>query len=498
MRKTLRVPDPDPTSAPSQVPWPEVQAVVGTASVLVLTAADEASDVLAGAPREWLGVDDGRAEAIVAIDPLDGQAVAAAAAAAGDRPLVLVTPNLGRPSYVRALLVGGGDTLPGRGRLGAVALDRLLAQAGRRPLPVDPIQPAPTGRPLDDLLGEVAAGAGGDDRPWRVRRYDVAVAEPGPGGRSPFLSVLVRTQGRRPEALADVLLCLSAQTCDDVEVLVLAHDVEGEARATLDAQVAALPDAMRPLVRVVPVWGGGRSRPLRVGTLAARGAYVAVLDDDDLVAAHWVETFERGAQVAPGQVQRAVAVEQDVEPIDAPPGHRAASWPQARWDAEFSLLSHLVDNHSPIHSYACPREVFHELGLRFDESLPVLEDWDLLVRAASLVGVHDTGEVTATYLRWPARTSSFAELSEDRWPETAWRIVEKWDRSPLLLPAGSALRLRREGIATLRNRPLRERVRGRVDRERDRWAPRLMRTPFFPALRWVYRRLVATRPDRQQ
>ena len=127
----------------------------------------------------------------------------------------------------------------------------------------------------------------------------------------------------------------------------------------------------------------------------------------------------------------------------------------------------------------------------------MLEDWDLLVRAAALVGVHDTGEATAMYRRWPESASSFAELPEDSWPETAWRIVDDWDRHPLLLPAGSAVRLRTEGIATLRRRPLGLRVRGRLERSRDRWSPLLMRTPFFPALRWVYRRVVP-RPDPEQ
>jgi hypothetical protein len=473
------------------LPWAEIAAAVDGAAVVLGCSDDQVGELPVGwTSAERLDASADGAGSVVAIDPVDAPSLARAATAAGERPLVVVVPNVGRPTYLRALMVGRGEgLLPGRSRHSRHGLDSLLARQGRLPRAEPRGEPVVSGRPLDDLVAGVVVGAGGHDRPWLVRRYDVAatseVAEP-----RVFLTVLVRTQGRRPEALADVLLCLGAQSCQDVEVLVLAHDVDPTARRRLDAQVAALPTAQRARIEVVTVTGGGRSRPLNVGAARSRGQYVAVLDDDDLVLGHWAGTFRAGAEVAPGSIQRAVAVEQDVEHVRDRVGHRASSWPRARWDTRFSLLSHIVDNHSPIHSYAYPREVFHELGLRFDESLPVLEDWDLLVRAASLVGVHDTVQVTAVYRRWPAAISSFADVAETDWPQTAWQVVAGWDRVPLLLPAGSVARLRREGIETLRRRPLRERLELRLRRARDRWSARLMRTPVGPALRWAYRRVV--------
>ena len=360
MRKTLRVPDPaSPTPPPGPqpgsataaalVPWAEVRDAVGDAPVVVRGPAE----ALPAVPEGWSVSGEAAAgSVVVVVDPAGPVELAAEVAAAGDRPIVLVTPNVGGPSYARALLVGGDDLLPGRCRLGTAALDRAMAEAGRVREPAAGVVPEPTGRPFDDLLALVAAGNGGHDRPWAVRRYDGASTSlpADPDGPAPFLSVLVRTQGRRPDALGDVLLCLGAQTCDDLEVLLLAHDVEPPAREVLDRQVADLPTGLRGRVRVVPVAGGGRSRPLTVGTRMARGAYIAVLDDDDLVLAHWAEAFETGAREAPGLIQRAVAVEQDVEHVAGPPSHRATSWPKPRWDREFSLLSHVVDNHSPIHS----------------------------------------------------------------------------------------------------------------------------------------------------
>ena len=42
---------------------------------------------------------------------------------------------------------------------------------------------------------------------------------------APFLSVVMRTQGKRTNALKEALLCLNAQTDQDFEVIVMASDV---------------------------------------------------------------------------------------------------------------------------------------------------------------------------------------------------------------------------------------------------------------------------------
>lgn len=479
------------TGTGPSLPWAEIAAAAGAATAYVSAPAG----LLGGMPAGWHTDPCGQHDCVVVVDPTGVTDLDGPSRLAGEQPVVAVSANLGAPSRALALLTGDERPVVGQGRLTPTELDAAMASLGRTPVRPPPEQTVPTGRPLEDLLAAVAAGAGGHDRHWLVRRYDVGVPTP-QDSPEPALSVLVRTQGRRPDAIADVLLCLSAQTTDDFEVLLLAHDLSAPQRDVLESQVASLPDGLRPRVRVVPVSGGGRSRPLNLGVESARGRYVAVLDDDDLVFAHWAETFASGAITAPGQIVRAIAVEQDVERSDDWLTHRSASWPRARWDARFSFLAHVVDNHSPIHSYAYPRETFDRLRLRFDDALPVLEDWDLLVRAAALLGVHDTEVVTALYRRWPREKSSFSELAEEGWTEVAWEIVGGWDRQPLLLPAGSATALRRDGIRLIACRPLRARVGSRLGRLKDRIVPSVSRTPLHPLLRFIYRRLIRILDDR--
>lgn len=275
------------------------------------------------------------------------------------------------------------------------------------------------------------------------RAAQAAPVGPAEGGERPFLSVLTRTQGRRPETLRELLLCLSAQTCDDFELLVLCHDVAGAASDAVDAAIAEVPDALRARTRRVEVSGGGRSRPLNSGIDESRGRYVVAVDDDDLVLAHWVAEFRDLAGDHPGKVLRAVVAEQDVaETPDTPPGHTAVSATRTPYPAEFDLLAHLVSNLTPNLGAAFPRECFTQLGIRFDESLPMFEDWDVLVEAAALCGVASTPEVTGIYRRWQQQGSSLLEAGEQRWRAVERDVAARVDERELLLPAGSFARLR--------------------------------------------------------
>ncbi|MHB9004868.1 MAG: glycosyltransferase family 2 protein, partial [Coriobacteriia bacterium] len=259
-----------------------------------------------------------------------------------------------------------------------------------------------------------------------------------------FLSVLIRTRGRRLHELRETLLCLLAQTVDDFEVLLLLHEVSDTARDLVRGLLAEFPPSLTARVRVIDVNGGTRARPLNVGFDVAVGRYVAVLDDDDHVMAHWVETFQSLEADAGGRLIRARCAVQRASVLEVR-GRVASSANggiELPYDPEFALLAHLIDNQTPFMSVAFPRGLFTHLGMKFDESLSTTEDWDFILRSSSIAGVLDSPEVTAIYRRWSNNPASRTDHRPSEWASNRGAIDRKMDLEPILLSAGEARVLR--------------------------------------------------------
>jgi hypothetical protein len=112
------------------------------------------------------------------------------------------------------------------------------------------------------------------------------------------------------------------------------------------------------------------------------------------------------------------------------------------WPSSYDTIDHLWANHTPFMSIAFPVEVFHDLEMRFDETLSTTEDWDLTARAAMICGVASVPEVTSVYRWWTNGESSRSVHSQDEWVLNHNRIIRKLDSMPLLLPTGTASRIK--------------------------------------------------------
>ncbi|MCU1441449.1 MAG: hypothetical protein JWP85_2446 [Rhodoglobus sp.] len=261
----------------------------------------------------------------------------------------------------------------------------------------------------------------------------------------PFLTVLLRTQGRRAEPFKDALLCLAAQTDEDFEVIVLEHDAIPEDARDVRRVLERLPERFAARVQLAEVNGGTRAKPLNVGVELARGRYIAVYDDDDLLFGNWVEEFKRTAGSG-NRLLRAVVANQSVRPEMWPQdqdGFRTTSWPRPEYPDHFDLLQHLLVNFSPFMSWAFPRALFHTYGLRFDEELQVCEDWDVILRGSLLCGVDDVAALTSIYRRWEGGESSYTRHSSIDWRESEQRVIDRINESSITMPPGAMESMRR-------------------------------------------------------
>jgi hypothetical protein len=256
----------------------------------------------------------------------------------------------------------------------------------------------------------------------------------------PLLSVVMRTQVHRPEAMRDALLCLAGQSDSRFEVLLVVHNGDQEqARRILEDQ----PNWLRSRTQILTAVGGTRSRPLNVGIAAARGSLVAFLDDDDLVFGHWVETFLAAAVRHPRRLLRVAAGVQRVRTTVWPggiEGYTSESLVSTPYPAVFDMADHLRVNMTPFMAFAFPRGFF-AIGEGANESLEVCEDWDLVLRAARVLGVSDIAALTAIYRRWSSGRDSYSLHDSAIWDRDMARVQHMQNAGPVILPTGAAREL---------------------------------------------------------
>ena len=103
-------------------------------------------------------------------------------------------------------------------------------------------------------------------------------------GKFSFLSVIIRTQGKREQGLREALLCLQAQECQDFEILLIAHKADEEHGKLIEEILEDQEEEFRKKIRFFRLNEGTRTTPLNYGFSHAWGKYAAVFDDDDILS----------------------------------------------------------------------------------------------------------------------------------------------------------------------------------------------------------------------
>ena len=213
---------------------------------------------------------------------------------------------------------------------------------------------------------------------WPLQRNRMGLAsEP---AQQPLVSIVVRSMNRPslPQAVASV----AQQTYPHIEVLVVnasgaVHPVPPYPEDRLRLRVASPPDGLAL----------DRSAAANLGLRSAQGEFILFLDDDDLLA--------------PGHVGSLVdALLADAGAIAGYSGVRVEG-PDGQWLRDYDIAWEPRRlrgiNHLPIHSVLFRREAVASGGACFDESLPVLEDWDFWCQLSHLGHFVHVPGISAVY-----------------------------------------------------------------------------------------------------
>jgi glycosyltransferase involved in cell wall biosynthesis len=278
----------------------------------------------------------------------------------------------------------------------------------------------------------------------------------------------MRTQGSatRLGGLDEALTCLAGQSDQRFEVVLVVHAANAEEIKTARASVTTMVGRYGPMfaeqIRIIDAVGGDRARPLNVGLDNVRGDLVTFLDDDDYVTVDFVATLNDALLAAPGRVIRTVAAERfnshfdaDVSFADAPTTVSVQAEPfRYGFNPQFDFMRHYWQNETPIHAFAVPMRAVDTFGWRFDETLPVVEDWQFLMTATALLGVHDTEIATSIYNRWISdQIETSADIDRARWHQAQLDVLDHLGQAHVILPPGSPRKIYERTESWQRSRP---------------------------------------------
>jgi glycosyltransferase involved in cell wall biosynthesis len=184
----------------------------------------------------------------------------------------------------------------------------------------------------------------------------------------PIVSVIVPTHNR-PELLCIAIDSILAQTLENFEIIVV-----NDAGIDVEPWIASR-DPRRRIRVIRHPRNKGPAASRNTGLKAARGRYVAYLDDDDFYYPEHLQTLvntaeENGVSVACSEANRALYTEKNGrEPLQR----------EVIYRLDLAADDFLVSNRLPVLSILHRKTCIDTIGL-FDEELTTHEDWDMWVR----------------------------------------------------------------------------------------------------------------------
>ncbi len=254
--------------------------------------------------------------------------------------------------------------------------------------------------------------------------------------RPPMVSVIVPTFNR-PERLREALQSVLAQTYQDFEIIVV-NDGTSDIRPVLNAL-----NAGGRITSITHDRNRGLAAARNSGLRAAKGKYVAYLDDDDRYLPDHLETLVTFLEQSECNAAYTDAwrVHETLQQ-----GRYAEQARDLPYSHDFNPANLLISNFFPVLCVMHERACLDDVGL-FDESLFAHEDWDLWIRMATKYPFAHIRRTTAEFT-WRMDGSSMTSGSRDTYRRTTDLIYKKYQPYAQLNP--QILSAQRQRLADLR------------------------------------------------
>jgi glycosyltransferase involved in cell wall biosynthesis len=290
---------------------------------------------------------------------------------------------------------------------------------------------------------------------------------------TPLVSVVVRTKDRQEELL-EALASIVAQSHRPLEVVVV-----NDGGGPVDRAVQTADRAV-PVTLVHHPTSRGRAAAANAGVAAAKGEWIAFLDDDDLfLPGHLTAVLGAARAVGARVAYAGCRLERPGQPAEVL---------AVPFDREGLRLANFV----PTCAVVIARATLAEAG-GFDESLPFLEDWELWLRLAQRHEFAFTPEVTSVYRVRPGTVGG--EMAAERWQAMEQLFARHWDG---ITPSGLTARLSRleRDIADWRDRALAAEAEATRQRQENRFVRDLADAGLLPFVSRLHRLVLRLRRRR--
>jgi glycosyltransferase involved in cell wall biosynthesis len=187
--------------------------------------------------------------------------------------------------------------------------------------------------------------------------------------RLPLVSVIVATYNR-PETLPDCLRSILGQTYPNIEIVVI-NDAGIDVKENIDSLNVKgnIKYVEHPINR-------GLAAARNTGIVTAKGKYIAYLDDDDIYYPEHIEILVGVLEGCDYRVAYTDANRGHQRTVD---GRRIVTKRDVPYSYDFDFDHILTRNFIPVPCLLHEKSCLDDVG-DFDESLSVLEDWDLWIR----------------------------------------------------------------------------------------------------------------------